>query len=36
MATRAEQQATAALRRAQVVQMRMAGASFEEIGRQLA
>jgi hypothetical protein len=35
MPTRAERQATAARRRAQVVQMRLAGASFEEIGQQL-
>jgi hypothetical protein len=35
MPSRAEQQATAARRRAQVVQMRLAGASFEEIGQQL-
>jgi hypothetical protein len=35
MPTRAERQADAARRRAQVVQARLAGASFEEIGRQL-
>jgi hypothetical protein len=35
MATRAERQAAAGRRRAQVVQLRLAGASFEEIGGQL-
>jgi hypothetical protein len=35
MPTGAERQAEAARRRAQVVQLRLAGASFEEIGRQL-
>jgi hypothetical protein len=35
MPTRAERQAEAARRRAKVAQMRLAGASFEEIGQQL-